>query len=120
LAYKRIKSHAGAIPGTMNTQIVGPSNTSWLLEPKGQGTGPSKYTMTWQVYAAPGTQYVDDSNVAQIAPTYLPVLTMMQAFDKVVDATAAAHDTKNRVLTEQLGPHNLITRAISDLGIQTA
>lgn len=107
VAWMRHKSKNVVAPG--NVQEVGKSGTSWLIETTGQTYG-ALTALGRNVYAAPGTQYTDDSNANQIAPTYLPVLLMAQV----------GNDKSTRSLIQRLGPQELINRAIADLGIKTA
>jgi hypothetical protein len=107
-AYLKSKAKGTSVaPGT--TQEVGQSGTSWLLEFNRQTYG-SMSAMGYNVYAAPGTQYTDDSGASQIAPTYLPVLLLAQVGD----------DKSTRSLMQTLGPKELVLRAVADLGIQSA
>lgn len=99
----------GKVVAPGNVQEVGRSGTSWLIETTTQPYGGTN-AFGRNVYAAPGTQYRDDSNAVQLAPTYVPVLLMAQVAD----------DKSTRSLMQRLGPKELIERAIADLGIKTA
>lgn len=101
--------HKTTVVAPGNVQEVGRSGTSWLIETTTQPYGATN-AFGRNVYAAPGTQYKDDSNATQIAATYVPVLLMAQVGD----------DRSSRSLMQRLGPQELIDRAIGDLGIKTA
>lgn len=113
-AIAKAKSKASGTPaGGGSLGVKGKSGIEWLLTPTGQQMGPAYGTMAWDVFAAPGTKFKDDTGLDVAFSALTPVIQYLQVASDV--------STRSYVKSYVTGKgwSNLVNAALSDLGIKT-